>query len=153
MMITEAQITALVEEKMEGTDRFIVAVRVLSGNRIRVFVDALSGMTVRDCVEISRHIEGNLDREQEDFALEVSTPGLTEPLSHPMQFVKNVGRSIKVNTMEGVSLKGEVLAADNGEVTIMPETKKKPKKNEELPGPVVIRLDQIKEAKTVISFN
>ncbi|MCF8256097.1 MAG: ribosome assembly cofactor RimP [Flavobacteriales bacterium] len=152
MMITEAQITALVEERIADSDRFIVAVRVLAGNRIRVFVDGLSGVTVRDCVQISRHIEGSLDREVEDFELEVSTPGLTEPLTHPLQYVKNIGRSLKVETNEGVTVKGEVLTADAEQVTIMPEQKKL-KKNEEQPGAVSIGLQQIKQAKTVISFN
>jgi ribosome maturation factor RimP len=153
MMITEAHITALVEEKNADTDRFIVAVRVLAGNRIRVFVDALSGMTVRDCVQISRHIEGSLDREQEDFELEVSTPGLTEPLRHPLQFLKNVGRTIKVDLLDGTSVKGEVISATQEDVTLQPEAKKKPKKTEEESGPITIQLIQIKEAKTVISFN
>jgi ribosome maturation factor RimP len=153
MMITEARITELVEERIADSDRFIVAVRVLAGNRIRVFVDGLSGVSVRDCVQISRHIEGNLDREQEDFELEVSTPGLTEPLTHPLQYVKSVGRSLKVETLEGETVKGEVLAADAEQVTIQPELKKKLKKNETQPGPVSIGLQQIKQAKTVISFN
>jgi ribosome maturation factor RimP len=153
MMISEAQITALVEEKNAGTDRFIVAVRVLSGNKIRVFVDALTGMTVRDCVQISRHIEGSLDREQEDFELEVSTPGLTEPFRHPLQYVKNVGRTIKVDMMDGSVVKGEVLQANANEVVILPEPPKKSKKNEALPGPATIPLETIKEAKTVITFN
>lgn len=153
MMITEARITALVEERIADSDRFIVAVRVLPGNRIRVFVDSLQGVTVRDCVQISRHIEGSLDREQEDFELEVSTPGLTEPLLHPLQYVKNIGRTLKVDTIDGTTVKGEVLAADEEQVTIMPEAKKKLKKNEEQPGPVTIGLQQIKQAKTVISFN
>jgi len=153
MMITEAQITTLVEEKNAGTDRFIVAVRVLSGNRIRVFIDALAGVTVRDCVQVSRHIEGSLDREQEDFELEVSTPGLTEPLTHPLQYLKNVGRQLSIVALDGTKLKGEVLAATQEDVSIQPEAKKKPKKDEEPTGPVTIRLEQIKEAKTVISFN
>lgn len=153
MMITEARITALVEERIADSDRFIVAVRVLAGNRIRVFVDGLSGVSVRDCVQISRHIEGNLDREQEDFELEVSTPGLTEPLTHPLQYIKNVGRILKLETVDGETVKGEVLVADAELVIIQPELKKKLKKNETQPGPVSIGLQQIKQAKIVISFN
>lgn len=153
MMITEAQITTLVEEKNAGTDRFIVAVRVLSGNRIRVFIDALGGVTVRDCVQVSRHIEGSLDREQEDFELEVSTPGLTEPLTHPLQYLKNIGRQLSIVAVDGTKWKGEVLSATQQDVTIQPEAKKKPKKDELPLEPVTIQLLQIKEAKTVISFN
>lgn len=153
MMITEAQIRTLVEERIADSDRFIVAVRVLPGNRIRVFVDSLSGVTVRDCVQISRHIEGSLDREQEDFELEVSTPGLTEPLLHPLQYVKNIGRTLKVDTIDGLSVKGTVVEADEHKVTIAPEPKKKPKKDEPQPDAVTIAIPQIKQAKTVISFN
>jgi ribosome maturation factor RimP len=153
MMITEARITELVEECIADSDRFIVSVRVLPGNGIRVSVDRLSGMTVQDCVRISRHIEGNLDRETEDFSLEVGSPGLTEPLTHPLQYRKNMGRELKVDTVDGQSVKGEVISADDVQVTILPRPAKKLKKNEDPPSPVSLPFPQIKQAKTVISFN
>ena len=148
MMITESIIRALVEEKMEDTDQFIVSVRVMPTNRIRVYVDAVGGINVNDCVGISRHIEGNLDREVEDYELEVSSPGLTEPFQHPLQYKKNVGREIKVTTVEGVSWKGELIAFNGTDIILQPEKKKKKEEQE----PVTIPLSEIKEAKTVISF-
>ena len=148
MMITEALVRTLVEEKIEGTEIFIVSVRVVPTNRIRVFVDALEGLDVRACVNISRHIEGSLDREVEDYELEVSSPGLTEPFQHPLQYKKNVGREIKVTMSDGVSVKGQLVSFDGDTIIVQPEQKKK---KEEV-GAVTIPLSEIKEAKTVISF-
>ena len=148
MMITEGIIRSLVEEKLEGTDKFIVSARVLPGNKIRVFIDGLTGLNVKDCVNVSRHIEGNLDREAEDYELQVSSPGLTEPFQHPMQYKKNVGRNIKVTTAEGDNWKGELLEFDGANITLRPEKQKKKVQAE----PVTISLESIKEAKTVISF-
>ncbi|MBI1287101.1 MAG: ribosome assembly cofactor RimP [Flavobacteriales bacterium] len=148
MMITESTIRSLVEEKLEGTDLFIVSVRVMPTNRIRVYIDSLEGLDVRDCVNVSRHIEGNLDREVEDYELEVSSPGLTEPYQHPLQYRKNVGREVKVATTDGRNLKGKLTAFDGENITIEPEKKKK----KEETGPITLPLSEIKEAKTVISF-
>jgi len=70
-MISESYIRQLVEEKLEGTDMFIVELSVSSNNRIVVEIDGMSGVTIDDCVAVSRQIESNLDREQEDFELQV----------------------------------------------------------------------------------
>ncbi|MCB9185326.1 MAG: ribosome assembly cofactor RimP [Flavobacteriales bacterium] len=148
MMITEAVVRALVEEKIEGSGLFLVSVKVLPSNRIRVFVDALAGLDVKDCVDISRHIEGNLDREKEDYELEVSSPGLSEPFQHPLQYQKNVGRTLKVISNDGQELKGKLVKFENESITIQPDGKKKKESAE----PVIIPLTEIKEAKTVISF-
>ncbi|MFT6209819.1 MAG: ribosome maturation factor RimP [Bacteroidia bacterium] len=148
MMITEGTIRALIEEKIEGTDQFIVSVKVLPTNRIQVYIDAVEGLNVKDCVTISRQIEGNLDREIEDYELQVSSPGLTEPFQHPLQYKKNVGREIKVTTLDGTNIKGELTEFTGEKITVQPEKKKK----KELEEPVIISLSEIKEAKTVISF-
>ena len=149
MMITEGVITSLVEEKIRETEMFLVSVRVMPTNRIRVYVDSVKGLSVSDCVAVSRHIEGSLDREKEDFELEVSSPGATEPYQHPKQYEKNIGRTLKVTTNEGKNIKGKLVSFENEAVTIEPEKKKKKEQAE----PVTISLTDIKEAKTVISFN
>jgi ribosome maturation factor RimP len=148
MMITENTIRGLVEEKLEESDIFLVSVKVLPSNRIKVFVDSVGGLNVKDCVAVSRHIEGSLDREKEDFELEVSSPGLSEPFQHPLQYRKNVGREIKVTIANGESVKGELMAFEGDSITIQPEKKKKKEQVE----PVKILLTDIIEAKTVISF-
>ncbi len=148
MMITERNIRALVEEKIEGSDQFIVSLKVLPSNRIKIFIDAVGGLNVTDCIAVSRHVEGSLDREKEDFELEVSSPGLAEPYSHPLQFKKNVGRTVKLLTEDGKHIKGELTAFNGEGVIIQPEKKKK---KQEV-GPIELPLSEIREAKTVISF-
>lgn len=148
MMITESTVRRLVEEKVEGTDLFIVSVRVMPTNRIRVYIDSVDGLDVQDCVNVSRHIEGSLDREVEDYELEVSSPGLTEPYQHPLQYKKNVGREVKVLTSDGRNIKGRLTSFDGESIVVEPEKKKK---KEEV-GVLKLPLTEIKEAKTVISF-
>lgn len=148
MMITESTVKRLIEEKLEGTDKFIVSVRVMPTNRIRVYIDAVDGLDVQDCVNVSRHIEGSFDREVEDFELEVSSPGLTEPFQHPLQYKKNVGREVKVVTNDGQNIKGKLTEFDGESIIIEPERKKKKEES----GSMSIPLSEIKEAKTVISF-
>lgn len=148
MMITENIIKQLVEQKIEGTDMFLVSARVLPSNRIRVYVDAVNGLDVKACVQISRHIEGSLDREQEDFELEVSSPGLSEPFQHPLQYQKNIGSGIKVLTNDGNKAKGKLVKFENDTIIVELEPKKKKEQAES----ITIPLSEIKEAKTVISF-
>ena len=148
MMITESVVRSLVEEKIQGTELFIVSAKVSSSNQIRVYIDSTEGLNVSDCVSISRHIEGNLDREVEDYELQVSSPGLTEPFQHPLQYKKNVGREVKITTQQGDTIKGELIEFASDKITVMPEKKKK----KDQADPITIPLNEIKEAKTVISF-
>ena len=76
-MIEKTKIQQLVEEKLDE-DMFIVDVSVNERNVIHVFIDSFNGLTIDQCVAISRHVEHSLDRDEEDFELQVSSPGLTE---------------------------------------------------------------------------
>jgi len=88
-MITTEQIEKLVAEKLENKDVFLVDIRIRHGNRISVFLDSDTGVNIKTCAELSRYIEFNLDRESEDFELEVSSAGLDQPLKLLRQYVKN----------------------------------------------------------------
>ncbi len=80
-MITVEAITELIEQRNQETDIFVVEVTVKAGNVIRVYVDRPDGISIDECVKISRHLNEMMDREVEDFSLEVSSPGLTAPIS------------------------------------------------------------------------
>ncbi len=154
-MITEAQIRQLVEEKIEGTDLFIVDVNVRPGNKIEIQLDRESGLTVDNCREVSRHVEHSLDRESEDFSLDVSSPGVGKPLKVLRQYFKNTGRNVEVETNDGNVIKGTLNAADEEGITVITEVKveipgKKGKKKAEQP--VQLTYGDIKETKIVISF-
>lgn len=108
-MISREIISELVKEKLEGTDLFLVDIHVSPTNNIRILIDNENGVTVQDCVVLSRALEEILNRDEEDFQLEVSSPGLSEPLKVLQQYEKNIGRDIEVITKEGQKHKGRLI--------------------------------------------
>lgn len=108
-MISREIILELVKERLEGTDLFLVDIHVSPTNNIRILIDNENGVTVKDCVDLSRALEESLNRDEEDFQLEVSSPGLSEPLKVLQQYEKNIGRDIEVITKEGQKYKGRLI--------------------------------------------
>ncbi len=154
-MITKENITRLIEEKIAGSDMFIVEVDVRPGNLVDVTMDADSGITIEACTEIHRHILKNIDRELIDYGLDVSSPDLTKPLRVKRQYIKNIGRSLNVKTLDNAKTEGLLTNVSDHGVAILTKNKeevegKKGKKWVERS--IEIPFDQIKEAKVVISF-
>ena len=154
-MITQAQIKKLVTDKIEDTDQFMVSVEVKPGNNIQVEVDSMSGIGVQEFMAISRHIEGSLDREIEDFSLRVSSPGVGEAYKVLDQYKKNVGRKVKVKTNDDRELVGELFSFDNEQICVKTKERKKvegKKSKQVVEEDITIRLQNIKETNTEISF-
>ena len=147
-MISEEKVKALVEEKIEGTNFFIVDLKVASGNKISIELDGDEGISIDDCVDVSRHVEFSFDQEIEDFSLQVSSAGLDRPLRHRRQFVKNIGREVKLSTVDGRSFEGVLKEAGEQLVITLPPSKKKklPARDESLDW------ENVKETKIKISF-
>lgn len=120
-------------------------------NNIMVDLDNNSGVSITECVAVSRHIEGSLDREVQDFKLEVSSAGLDKPFRVLGQYLKNIGRKITVVTKESKNLKGTLLAANETEIELEQVKKNKKSKQEEKIKHTIKQADIIK-AKVVISF-
>jgi len=152
-MITKEKIQILVEEVM-SSDMFIVDITVGTGNSILVSIDSDAGISVGECVQISRHIESSLDREVEDFSLEVSSPGLSLPLKVFRQYLKNIGREVEVVTKSGEKQKGILKSAtiDGFELEFLAKGRVDGKKVEETKM-LTYSFDQMKTVKIVISFN
>ncbi len=135
---------------------FIVDISVSSANNISVELDKHDGgVSVQDCISVSRNIEHNLDREQADFSLNVSSAGLDKGSRVFDQYKKNVGRTIKVKLNEGGSLEGELTQASEDEITLQTKRKERiegKKKKEVIIEDTKIPMTNIKEAKIVISF-
>ena len=93
-MITKDQVTQLANEALENTDRFVVDITVSKSNVIFVYIDADTSVTIDHCVELSRFIEGRLDREVEDYELSVSSAGIDYPLLNNRQFKKYIEKEI-----------------------------------------------------------
>lgn len=129
---------------------------ISSTNLIQVTADTLEGITLEGITAISRGIEHNLDREQEDFELQVSSPGVGSPLKVPQQFEQNVGRDLKVTTLNGDKHKGELESFDGSSIKLS-WSERVPK--EVGKGKVTVKqelelaLSDIKEAKVQVRFN
>lgn len=148
-MITRDQIRKLAEEKLEGTDRFLVEVLVKPGNRIMVFIDSDSHVSIDHCVELSRFIEKQLDRETDDFELNVSSSGLDQPYKLSRQYIKNIGREVSVTDNEGNKVNGVLKNADENGFEVL-ETKKVKKEITEKR--YIFKYSEVKETKEIIKF-
>jgi len=152
-MIKEKYIKSLAEEHFKDTDKFLVSVKVKPGNKIMVFIDADSSISISDCVQLSRFIESHLDREKEDFEMDVSSAGLDFPLSLERQYKKNIGREVKVTLVDGTVKKGLLSSlSDQGIEISETVVEKKNKKKEITKVPVFLMFEQIKETRLEIKI-
>ena len=97
----EDTVKKLLQEALgENSSLFLIELAFLANNKIKVVVDGDSGVPLSECIRISRSIENNLDREEDDFSLEVTSPDIAHPFVVLRQYKKNIGRIIKVKTQE-----------------------------------------------------
>ena len=120
IMDFRAKVEQLVHEFLETRkDLYLVDLKISAGDDITVILDGDEGLSLQDCLDASRAIEFNLDREEHDFSLQVMSPGLSEPLKLPRQFKKNMGREIEVLLNSDEKIQGEVVAVDDEKVTVV----------------------------------
>jgi ribosome maturation factor RimP len=112
-MIKAETIRGLIEKDLVEKGFFLVDIQVKPSGKIVVFADNFKGITLDDCISISQLIESKIDRNREDYELEVSSPGLDNPLKLPVQYKKNTGRLIRVVTTEGDTREGRIKEADD----------------------------------------
>lgn len=125
-MIDKALVTETVEQALKDTDMFLVEVNISKDNRIVVEVDSDNYMDVDTCVELSHKIEESLDRDAEDFELEVGSAGLTSPFKVRRQFDKNIGNEVEVLTRDGRKFSGTLVeTSDEGFTVEVPRKVKK----------------------------
>lgn len=111
-MIEKDLIEEIVNEGLAGSEYFLVDVKVSKDNVIEVEIDADEGVNIDFCVELSRFVESKLDREKEDFELNVGSAGLTSPFKVRRQYEKNVGNEVEVLTKEGKKHRGVLVSVD-----------------------------------------
>lgn len=124
-MIDKQIITNLVEEAIANTDAFVVDITVSAANDIVVELDSPTGVDLDFCAEVNRRINDELDRDKEDYSLEVGTASLTAPFKVKGQYEKNIGNDVEVLTKDGKKLKGVLTQVSDLTFTIEVERKVK----------------------------
>ncbi len=157
-MIDSKKIKALVEEWLDAREEknyFFVDATVDKDNKIVVEIDQKDGVWIDDCCDLSRFIESRLNRDEEDFELEVGSAGIGQPFKVQRQYVNNIGNDVEVMTAEGKKLTGVLTGADENGFTLKYKEKQKIEGKKR---PVIVEVgktfgyDDIRWAKSVIDF-
>lgn len=154
MAIEKEKIEALVTEFVAGTDMFLVSLSISSSNVIMVEIDSDSSVDIDTCVALNHSIESNLDREQEDYELTVSSVSLSEPFKVHRQYIKNIGKQVTVTT-DTRKYQGELLTVTDTSVTVKHiDVVKVPPKNKkkEMEFVTEIPFSNIQKTECVIVF-
>lgn len=146
--MVKSDIENIIEDYLADQPVFLLEVQVKKGNVVNVFIDGDKGVTIDDCVKITRLIESKFDRDIEDYELRVSSPGIERPFVMKRQYNKYLEREITVITKEDIKKEG-ILKSISGEGIEM--TVKMGKKEKEISMEKILFSD-IKEGKPVISF-
>ncbi|MBR6291756.1 MAG: ribosome assembly cofactor RimP [Bacteroidales bacterium] len=146
-MIEKIKVLELINGALDGSDKFLVSLKITPDNRIFVDIDGDNGVNIDDCIELSRSIESQLDRDEEDFELNVGSAGADMPLKLPRQYRRHIGRDLDVTTFDGEHLEAELIDADDEGISLRTHaTKKTPAEDSRL------KYSDIKVAKVVIKF-
>jgi ribosome maturation factor RimP len=152
--MNKCRIIELVNEALEENNTLFLIDLKIGSNNILIVVDGDSGVPLSECIRISRHVEHNLDRDDEDFSLEVTTPNITDPLVDERQYNKNINRTLKVKT-ESENFEGKLIEVKENNITLQWKSR--------VPKPIgkgkitvvnenKIPLSEIKQAKVKIIF-
>ena len=155
-MTFKEKVTNLLEEALqEKASLFLVDLSISESYKITVTLDGDNGVILQDCIDISRVIENNLDREEQDFSLEVASAGVSTPLKLVRQYKKNIGRTLNVKTV-AETIEAKLEAATEESITLSwtaREPKKVGKGKETVAHQREIPYSEIKEAIVIIIFN
>ena len=154
-MIAKQKVTEIVNEWLAGKEYFLVDVNVSADNCISVEIDHAEGVWIDDCVSLSKHIEANLDREEEDFELEVGSAGIGQPFKVLQQYINHIGKEVEVLAKDGKKYRGVMARVEEQEFVITMQVKEKP---EGAKRPVLVdkefawKYDEVKYTKFLIKF-
>jgi len=161
-MISRQFIQNIIENEVSELNIFLIDLQVNNSNSIKVLLDSEKGVKISDCVKISRSIEHQLDREKEDFELEVSSYGLYSPFKTVLHYNKNIGKEVEIYLNEGKNFKGvlnKIGTIENSEtidfIEILQKKKKKvegKKKKVEVEEIIIVKKEEIKKIKLVPKF-
>ncbi len=153
-MIDKKKIGKLVNTVTDGSSLFVVEIKIGSDNNISVIIDGDQGVTISQCVDVSRAVEGNLDREIEDFELSVSSYGIDQPILMLRQYQKYIDKPIQLHLNDDTVKRGVLVSVTPSKLILKEEIVKKNRKSRKMliGEPIEITMDNIKLAKGLIVF-
>ena len=155
-MKTEEYIKSIINEETGKLNLLLIDVKINSSTMINVYIDSMKGVTIEECALLSALIKERLNKYIDDYALEVSSPGLDKPLILPVQYEKNLGRSLDIVTKDGLKKTGKLTNVLENAIEIESEVMEKNKygkKKKYIIKKHVFAFTEIKSAKVVVSFN
>lgn len=154
-MFEKSLIIELSQKRLKAFDGFIVDVIITPGNKILVEIDSPRGISINECADLNRFLNTELDNETNEFELTVSSPGMEKPFKVLEQYHKNIGREVKIKTLDKKELNAvlkEVTSKGIHIVQKVKETKEGKKKPEWVEKEIFIDFENIKETKKVVTF-
>ena len=154
-MILKTTINQIVENFLIDTDYYLVDVKITPDNRISVEIDSFNGVSIEFCAELNRHIQSQFDREVEDFELEVSSAGLTEPFKIVKQYEKNIGNEVETLTNTGKKIIGVLTEVRENDFVLQIEKTEKlegAKRKTTVIENLTFNYEDIKNTKYIIRF-
>lgn len=154
-MVVKQNIEKVINEFLETrADLFLIEFKVDEKFKVTIDIDGDNGVNLQDCIDLSKSIDAKVDREEQDFSMEVASVGATSPLRFPRQFIKNKGRRLSVKAHNEV-FEGDLTEASEDSFTIewkAREPKKIGKGKETVEKKQVFTYDEVSEAKVIIIF-
>ncbi len=154
-MIDKLQIRDIADDFLLNSDIFLVEVIIRPGNIIVVEIDSKEGVSIENCIALSKHIESKLDREAEDFELEVGSAGVTSPFKVTRQYEVNIGNEVEVLTKGGQKITGVLKNCDDMAFTVTITKMEKPegaKRKIAVEEDLSFKYDEVKYTKYLIRF-
>jgi ribosome maturation factor RimP len=139
----------------ENSELFLIELKFLADNKIFVEVDSEQGVSLKECIRISREIEHNLDREEEDFSLEVTSPDIAKALKVKRQYIKNINRILEVKLKDNQAIEGKLVQVTDTDIELTWKAREpKPigKGKVTVQKKQIVPFDEILEAKVKIIF-
>ena len=154
-MIAKSKVTEIVNQWLEDKEYFLVEVSVSADNCVSVEIDHADGVWIEDCVQLSKHIEANLNRDEEDYELEVGSAGIGQPFKVLQQYINHVSKEVEVLACDGKKYRGVLIRADEESFTVTVQVKEKP---EGAKRPILVdkeytwKYNEVKYTKYLINF-
>ena len=155
LMISKDSIYQSVEEFLASSDYYLVDIKIAPDNRISIEIDSFDGVSLEYCAGLNKHIESQFDREVEDYELEVSSAGLTEPFKVIKQYEKNIGNEVETLTKTGKKTSGILIEVSETEFVLQTERTEKPegaKRKMTVVENLTFAYEDIKNTKYIIRF-